>query len=736
MLTNEAMTVLQKRYLRKNDQGQVVETPEEMFRRVASAVASAERPYGRGEAEALVWEERFLQMMSDLEFLPNSPTLMNAGRELGQLSACFVLPVEDSMEGIFETVKNTALVHKSGGGTGFSFSRLRPANDEVRSTKGVSSGPLSFMEVFNAATETIKQGGMRRGANMGILRVDHPDILEFISSKRDGHRLTNFNISVALTEKFMEAVETNQEYSLINPRSKAVAGRLNAREVFDEIVQSAWENGEPGIIFLDRINRDNPTPELGEIESTNPCGEQPLLPYESCNLGSINLAKMLKWHGGRLAVDYDRLRETVHLSVRFLDNVIDVNRFPLPMIDEMTRGNRKIGLGVMGFADMLLRMNVPYDTDEAVDTGRHLMEFINLEAHAYSEFLGGERGSFPNFPRSVHARRYAAMRNATVTTVAPTGTISIIAGCSSGIEPIFAVSYVRNVLDGTEMVEVNPIFEEVAKQRGFYSQELMTEIAQRGTVRGLDSVPEDVQAVFATAHDIVPVWHVRMQAAFQESVDNAVSKTVNFPSHATAKDVEEVYLEAHRSGCKGVTVYRDGSRLAQVLNIGSVNREAVPVKGTPRPRPGVTRGTTEKVRTGCSNLYITINEDEEGLCEVFTQMGKSGGCTASQSEAISRLISLALRSGIEPEAVIKQIKGIRCPSPAWSNGGATLSCADAIAKALERYVHEKRGGQWHPHQSKEPAGLSGHCPECPDCGHMLDFGEGCVVCRSCGFSRC
>ncbi len=736
MLTKEAITVLQKRYLKKNDQGQVVETPEEMFRRVATVVASTERAYGRTEAEALVWEERFLQLMSDLEFMPNSPTLMNAGRELGQLSACFVLPIEDSMEGIFETVKHTALIHKSGGGTGFSFSRLRPANDEVRSTKGVSSGPLSFMEVFNAATETIKQGGTRRGANMGILRVDHPDILEFISCKKDGHRLTNFNISVALTEKFMEAVEANQEYSLLNPRTKEVAGRLNAREVFDRIVQSAWENGEPGIIFLDRINRDNPTPELGEIESTNPCGEQPLLPYESCNLGSINLAKMLKWHSGRLAVDYEKLRETVHLGVRFLDNVIDANRYPLPMIEEITRGNRKIGLGVMGFADMLLRMNVAYDSDEAVETGRRLMEFINLEAHAYSEFLGRERGSFPNFSSSALARRHTSMRNATVTTVAPTGTISIIAGCSSGVEPIFAVSYVRNVLDGTEMVEVNPIFEEVAKQRGFYSEEQMKEIARRGTVRGLDSVPEDVQGVFATSHDIAPIWHVRMQSAFQESVDNAVSKTVNFSSSASPQEVEEVYMEAYKTGCKGVTVYRDGSRLSQVLNIGSVNREAAQVRGTPRPRPAVTRGTTEKVQTGCSNLYITINEDEEGLCEVFTQMGKSGGCTASQSEAISRLISLALRSGVEPQSVIKQIKGIRCPSPAWSNGGVTLSCADAIAKALERYVQEKKDGHWHPHQSKESAGLSGHCPECPECGHMLEFGEGCVVCKNCGFSKC
>ncbi|MDP2661585.1 MAG: vitamin B12-dependent ribonucleotide reductase, partial [Dehalococcoidia bacterium] len=651
-------------------------------------------------------------------------------------SACFVLPVEDSMEGIFETVKNTALIHKSGGGTGFSFSRLRPANDEVRSTKGVSSGPLSFMEVFNAATETIKQGGTRRGANMGILRVDHPDILAFITSKQEGHKLTNFNISVAVTEKFMEAVEENQEYSLINPRTHEVAGRLNAREVFDLIVHSAWENGEPGIIFLDRINRDNPTPELGEIESTNPCGEQPLLPYESCNLGSINMAKMLKWQGGRLAVDYEKLRETVHLVVRFLDNVIDVNRYPLPMIEEITKANRKIGLGVMGFADMLLRMNIPYDSEEALELGHHVMEFINLEGHAYSEFLGRERGSFPNFPRSTLAKRYAAMRNATVTTIAPTGTISIIAGCSGGVEPIFAVSYTRNVLDGTELVEVNPIFEEVAKQRGFYSEELMKEIARQGTVRGMNSVPEDVQTVFATAHDITPIWHIRMQAAFQDSVDNAVSKTVNFPRSAAPKDVEEVYMLAYKSGCKGVTVYRDGSRASQVLNIGSVNREAIATRGTPRPRPAVTTGITEKVRIACGDLYITINEDAQGLCEVFILIGKSGGCTASQSEAIGRLISLALRSGVKPEAIIKQIKGIRCPEPAWSNGGVNLSCADAIAKSLERFLAGKGGWQPEHQPAKSSAVFSGHCPECPDCGNLLDFSEGCVVCRACGFSKC
>lgn len=756
-VTANARVVLERRYLKKDDSGKAVETPRQLFERVARAIAAAERNYGATDVEVEKTAERFYEMMAKLEFMPNSPTLMNAGRELGQLSACFVLPVGDSMEEIFDAIKYTALIHKSGGGTGFSFSRLRPANDTVRSTAGVSSGPISFMEVFNAATETIKQGGTRRGANMGILRVDHPDILEFITCKKDSTKLTNFNISVALTDKFMKALEADGEYELVNPRSKRIYKKIKARKVFDMIVNMAWRNGEPGIIFLDRINRDNPTPKIGEIESTNPCGEQPLLPYESCNLGSINLAKMTTVKDGRIEVDWTKLGEIVRLSVRFLDNVIDMNRHPLPQIEQMTRSNRKIGLGVMGFADMLLRMGTPYDTDEALKLGADLMKFIDEEAHKASVALAEERGSFPNFAESTLAKRFGKMRNATVTTIAPTGTISIISGVSSGIEPIFAVAYVRNVMDKDILPEVNPIFAEVSRDRGFYTDDLMKEIAAKGTLKDVRAVPEDVRRLFVTALDISPEWHIKMQGAFQDHTDNAVSKTVNFPREATQKDVEDVYMLAYRLGCKGVTVYRYGSREDQVLSVGGEapmsGAEITPQEEAsrlPRARPYLTRGATQRLETGCGHLYVTINEDERGLCEVFTQMGKSGGCTASQAEAVGRLISLALRSGIEPEAIVKQLKGIRCPSPLWQPGGMVLSCSDAVAKALERFVKDREAfhERAEPGAAAEPGSLrpgatkqnyvdkGDVCPECPECGSMVEYVEGCVVCRTCGFSKC
>ncbi len=1011
-----AKTVLERRYLRKGDDGKPIETPRQLFERVARAIASAEANYGGSEEEIENTARRFYEIMARQEFLPNSPTLMNAGRELGQLSACFVLPIGDSMEEIFDAIKFTALIHKclvpetlvmtdrgcrklgaiekgvwiethdgmdkvverhsngvqevftvetvegysvsgtchhrlmvrdtegahewrrieelhrddtllmklggwlggasesvdceveeilqsgiderviesdesalceflrraftehgwidptgvvsvdlaseeiarevqtmlfyvgvptirteclltictrsgfqvfrdkigfdstllnrrtdeiderglsaalnstgvahdeaddegffcvtvkelvpqgerdvvdltvegthaylangfvshnSGGGTGFSFSRLRPASDSVKSTAGVSSGPISFMEVFNTATETIKQGGTRRGANMGILRVDHPDIIPFITSKKDSAKLTNFNISVALTDRFMAALAEDGEYELVNPRTKKPASKMKARKVFDMIVNMAWRNGEPGIIFLDRINRDNPTPNVGEIESTNPCGEQPLLPFESCNLGSVNLSKMLKLEGGRYVVDYDRLRETVHWSVRFLDNVIDVNRYPLKQIEDMTKANRKIGLGVMGFADMLLHMGIPYDSNDALDLGRKLMKFIDDEGGKASAALAQERGSFPNFDGSRLSERNDRMRNATVTTIAPTGTISIIASASSGVEPIFAVAYVRNVMDKDILPEVNPIFEEVAKGRGFHSDEMMKEIAARGSVREVKGVPEDVRKLFVTALDIDPEAHIRMQAAFQEHTDNAVSKTVNFPNEATTADVEKAYLLAYELGCKGVTVYRYGSRSDQVLSVGDAPAKEEATEDdeedslAPRPRPYVTKGSTQRIETGCGHLYVTINEDESGLCEVFTQMGKSGGCTASQSEAIGRLLSLALRSGIEPESIVKQLRGIRCPSPLWQPGGMVLSCSDAVAKALERYSKDRpavrEGADW---AVSATAGKQNHvdrgdvCPECPECGSMVEYVEGCVVCRTCGYSRC
>ncbi|MBT9159224.1 MAG: Vitamin B12-dependent ribonucleoside-diphosphate reductase [Dehalococcoidia bacterium] len=1113
-ISPNAMVVLERRYLRKDGEGQVVESPEELFRRVARHIASAEETYD-SQADIRSWEERFYRIMADLEFLPNSPTLMNAGRELGQLSACFVLPVEDSMESIFDAVKNTALIHKSGGGTGFSFSRLRPEKDRVGSTGGVASGPVSFMRAFDTATDVIKQGGMRRGANMAILNVDHPDIMSFIACKENHNVLTNFNISVAVTESFMKAVEQGADYDLINPRTKGVVGRLNAREVFGKMVDMAWRNGDPGLVFLDRINRDNPTPHLGSIESTNPCGEQPLLPYESClakgtrittnrglekiedlylrqqqseqifiatqsgeeavfrpgviiytgqkpvfritltngqsirltadhcvltakgfkqvqelilgeseiviqakmagelafyrdgetklyqmlgwfsgdgwftdkktfgltfgpedehafetlipvwrdftgtsqirvqtqrnfvrcvsaerisirqklldlgfkpakgpgkrvpesifsapkelqiaylqglfcadgsihhkkpqlslsaaslemlrdvqllllnlgiysnlkfylvkqrgraqgslriygknmvrfmrlvglslslskqakaeerlaanprlygakmavsvfsiqpdgidevydiyepvthtliaegmvvhncNLGSINLSRMVSEEDASPTIDWEKLAGVAKTAVRFLDNVIDINKFPLPGIEEMTKSTRKIGLGVMGFADMLIRLGIPYDSEEAIKTGESIMEFIEKEATSASVELAGARGVFPAFKGSIYDKRRAPrVRNATRTTIAPTGTLSIIAGCSSGIEPLFALSYFRHILDGDKLVEVNPLFEEVAKKEGVFSDELMKTLAEQGKVRGIEGIPEWVQQVFVTAHDISPEWHVRMQAAFQRHTDNAVSKTINFPHQATREDVGRAYMLAYEEGCKGITIYRDRSREAQVLAIGRDEKG----KMTPRGRPDATFGVTEKMTTGCGNLYITVNSDERGICEVFTSLGKSGGCASAQLEAISRLISISLRAGLSVESLVKHIKGIRCPSIAWDRGHAVLSCADAIGTVLEKHLNRRASpdGRGEDGESRvesqenrlkadrlkegggslQPSAFSLRTPDsrlqtldyvggqCPECGGLLVYQEGCHICYACGYTKC
>jgi len=731
-LSPNARRVLEKRYLKKDEDGKPIETPEDMFRRVAENVAQADKNYDNN-ADIKKRAEEFYQLLTSLEFLPNSPTLMNAGRELQQLSACFVIPIEDSMESIFEAVKCTALIHKSGGGTGFSFSRLRPKDSPVKTTKGVSSGPISFMTVFDAATETVKQGGTRRGANMGILRVDHPDIIDFIHCKDDGHKLNNFNISVALTKEFMEALENDREYDLIDPHTKKKIHRLPAKEVFDLIVKQAHKNGDPGIIFLDKINEHNPTPHIGEIESTNPCGEQPLLPYESCNLGSINLAKMVKEDDKK--IDYDKLGKVVKLAVRFLDNVIDMNNYPLKIIGEMTRANRKIGLGVMGFADMLIQLGIPYDSEEGVKTAEEVMKFIHDKAWETSAQLAKERGAFPNFKGSIYDNgKSEKVRNATTTTIAPTGTIGIIANCSSGIEPLFGVCFIRKVMDKEELVEVNPYFEKIAKEEGFYSEKLMCQIAEKGSVQGIKEIPLRIQRLFRTAHDIAPEWHIKIQAAFQKYTDNAVSKTINFPHDASCEDIKAAYLLAYKSNCKGITVYRDGSREEQVLYRGLKKKEEKGIR-LPRPRPPVTRGITQKITTGCGNLYVTINEDEKGPCEVFSQMGKSGGCAASQSEATSRLISLALRSGIDIEVIIKQLKGIRCPSPSWQKGGMVLSCPDAISKAMEKYI--KNELETTPLKKIATTKAStGIYPECPECGELVELVEGCAVCRACGYSKC
>jgi ribonucleoside-diphosphate reductase alpha chain len=571
-LTENALRVLEKRILARDDHGRVAETPEAMFRRVALSVASADLQYGSRD-DASASEEAFFEMMASLEFLPNSPTLMNAGRNLAQLSACFVLPVEDSMEGIFGTLRDTALIQKSGGGTGFSFSRLRPKEDPIESTNGVSSGPVSFMRLYNFATEVTKLGGKRAGANMAILRVDHPDIEEFIAAKTNPLELNTFNISVAVTDEFMERVKKGEKYDLINPRTREVAGQLDAREILDRIVESAWRNGEPGVIFIDRINRDNPTPELGEIESTNPCGEQPLLAYESCVLGSINLA-MFHRDG---AIDYDRLKEVVKLAVHFLDNIIDVSEYPIAEIAQITRQNRKIGLGVMGWADLLILLGIPYDSEQAINLAEEVMSFVSREAMHASVELATQRGPFPRwFQESIYKkadglragrpRSQEPRRNATVTTVAPTGTISLIANCSSGIEPVYSIAYRRLSFESDRLMFVHPMFEDYARRHGFHSDALMKRIAKRGSLHDVPEVSADARRVFVTTHEIVPEWHVRMQAAFQKQIDAAVSKTINFPADATIEDVKRAYLLAHELGCKGITVYRDGSREKQVLS--------------------------------------------------------------------------------------------------------------------------------------------------------------------------
>jgi ribonucleoside-diphosphate reductase alpha chain len=743
-LSENAVTVLRKRYLRRTSEGEVTETPRDMFWRVARTVASAEEDLG-GDSEGRAIE--FYNLMARREFLPNSPTLMNAGRELGQLSACFVLPVEDSMESIFEAVKHTALIHKSGGGTGFSFSRIRPMDDAVHSTKGVSSGPLSFMTVFDKATETVKQGGVRRGANMAVLRVDHPDIEEFIEVKRDMKRLNNFNLSVAATDRFMDAVEKGDRYDLVNPRTGEATASLDAGDVFGRIVDAAWSSGEPGLIFIDRMNEANPTPHIGEIEATNPCGEQPLLAYEACNLGSVNLSLMVKENEAGPEVDWPRLGRVVRQAVRFLDDVIEVNRFPLERIERMVRGNRKIGLGVMGFADMLYGLGIPYDSQEGLDMAENVMSFVADRARQTSTELAREREPFPNFRGSTYEQQgLPPMRNATVTTIAPTGSISIIAGCSGGVEPAFALAYTRRNLldDGDELREVNPLFRRVAEREGFLSDRLLDSIVDQGGCQDLEEVPEEVANVFVTSHDIPAAWHVRMQAAFQKYTDNAVSKTVNMPSSATREDVAEVFTLARRLNCKGVTIYRDGSRDRQVLNIDRSADDSAAVEPPapslppqprkPRSRPELTTGTTRRIQTGCGKLYVTINSDENGPFEIFTQMGKAGGCAASQAEAISRLVSLALRSGIPPEEIYGELMGISCHRVVWQKGVRIMSCADAIGKAIQWHDTETAGRRAAEGEDGSPGN---HAGACPGCGGPLKYESGCVSCAlNCGYSEC
>lgn len=729
-VNDNAEIVLARRYYRKDLDGNPTEDATMLFWRVAFAIAAEESKYENTTVSPDTLAKDFYTMMANMEFLPNSPTLMNAGTPLGQLAACFVLPVGDSIEEIFDAVKHAAMIHKSGGGTGFSFSRLRPKDSRVGSTGGVASGPVSFLRIFNTATEQIKQGGTRRGANMGILRIDHPDVMEFIRAKEREGEFNNFNFSVALTEDFMKAVEAGDDYDLIDPHNQRVVSTLNAREVFEILVQKAWEKGDPGIVFLDRINRDNPTPELGEIESTNPCGEQPLLPYEACNLGSINLNVMVHTDEGIITVDWDKLRRVVHLSVRFLDNVIDASRYPLDRITEMVRTNRKIGLGIMGWADMLFQLNIPYNSQEALNLAEKVMEFIQAEGRSASKQLSKERGPFPAYEKSIFGERdLGPYRNATVTTIAPTGTLSILAGCSSGIEPLFALSFARHVMDGDKLVETNPFFKAALEDRGCYSEKLMDVITEKGTIADIDYLPEELRKVYVTAMDIEAEYHLKMQAAFQKYTDNAVSKTVNVPKEATVDDIRSIYWMAYEQGCKGVTVYRDGSLQSQVLcTEGSKPEESSANTRLKVDRPEIVYGFTQKVETGLGVLYVTINEIDGKPFELFTTIGKSGRSITAKAEAIGRLVSLALRAGIEPIDIVRQLKGIGGEHPVFQKKGLLLSIPDAIAWILEnRYLKSSVS----VHSSN---GLTKQL--CPECGDELVFEEGCNKCYSCGFTKC
>ncbi|GBD11487.1 Vitamin B12-dependent ribonucleoside-diphosphate reductase [bacterium HR23] len=745
-LTENALRVLQARYFLRNKDGQVVEDAQGMFRRVARAIAQVERQYDP-HADVGAIADAFYGMMARLEFLPNSPTLMNAGTGAGTLSACFVIGLEDTMEGIMDTAKHAAMVQKFGGGTGFALSKIRPKGAPISTTHGKACGPVAVLRHLSSVSKLVTQGGKRDGANMAVMDVRHPDILEFITCKRKEGEIHNFNISVAVDTDFMERVERGEDYDLIDPRTGQVVGRLNAREVFEEIVKGAWLNGEPGMLFMDRINQDNATPHLGKIMATNPCGEQPLLPYESCNLGSLNLVKFLRYTPQDAEVDWERLRSAVRLAVRFLDNVIDANHYAIPEIERMTKLTRKIGLGVMGWADMLIRLGIPYDSEEGLAMARRVMGFIRREADQMSAELAQQRGAFPAFKGSIHDKPGAPpLRNAWRLTVAPTGTISMIAGCSSGIEPIFALVFRKqNILGGQTLYYIDQAFEAVARAEGFYSDALMEHLAQGKSLQERTDVPSWVRRLFVTAPDISPEWHVRMQAAFQESVDAGISKTINFPNHATVEDVRKAYLLAWKLGCKGITVYRAGSRVEEVLTAGT-EAKPQPQAGAqpylqPRERPPIVMGRTERIRTGHGNMYVTINTDEAGKpFEVFVALGKAGGCDSAQLEAIARLVSLALRSGVDPQAIVEQLRGITC-CPSWDGGVLVKSAPDALALALGRAIglEPPRPTAIQPPllpKNGEKRAVAGYWGVCKKCNGPLVYQEGCLTCRECGYSEC
>ena len=814
-LSANARTVLEKRYLVKDTSGKAIETPEDMFWRVATVVAEADRRYGATEQEIHGTAVQFYELMTQRRFEPNSPTLMNAGRPLGQLSACFVLPVADALsnghDGIYDTLRSMALIHQSGGGTGFSFSRLRPGGAMVRSTTGVASGPVSFMKLYDASTEAVKQGGTRRGANMGILRVDHPDVLDFIACKEDLTQVVNFNISVGITRKFMDALKADGEYDLINPANQQVVGTVKAKDVWDKMILGAWRTGEPGVFFIDEANKYNPVPHLGTYEATNPCGEQPLLPYDVCNLGSVNIG-IYAVNG---SMDWDALRADIRLSAHFLDNIIDVNKYPLPEIDQLSKRIRRIGLGVMGFADALIKLGIRYDSVEGVEFGRRIMEFLDVEGKAQSEIMAKSRGAFPEWSQSIwgpdetcardadgnRIRPMQMLRNCNVTTVAPTGTISIIAGCSSGLEPLFAVAFMRNQA-GVMMPDVNEDFVQMAKAGGWYSDELMERIAKTGTINHPE-VPAKVKEAFRTANEIPAEWHIRMQAAFQKHCDSAISKTTNFSHAATIEDVRTIYEMAYAMDCKGVTVYRDGSRDGQVLSTGATAGAAAERKGEgatvgekadflervaelehendrlkkilfdveaenlnrrqKRSRPDKLRGTTIRRETPLGVMFVNVTEDEKGQpFEVFINLGKAGGSAMADAEALGRMISLSLRSGIPLMEIHKQLRGISSDRAVGLGPNKVLSMPDAVGQALYEWWQDKQGvqqdllstptvqssmptpsysvpvpviagGQQMERNSRDTGEFIGSCP---DCGSQLEFAEGCVKCHVCGFSEC
>jgi ribonucleoside-diphosphate reductase alpha chain len=767
--SESALRVLRERYLdrsRKVAGGAAPgagrgETAEDMCWRVASAIASAEATWGKTQQQIHEVACQFYELMVDGAFLPNSPTLMNAGKDNGlQYSACFVLPVGDSMDEIFEAVKRAAIIHKSGGGTGFAFSRLRPKDTTVQSTGGKASGPVSFLRVFNGATEAVKQGGTRRGANMGILKVDHPDILEFIHCKLDGG-IANFNISVSMTEPFMQALAVDGEYDLVDPHTHEVAGRLVARAVFDRIVKAAWQTGDPGLVFIDRVNSGpaNPVRDLETIEATNPCGEQPLAPNDACNLGSINLDKFGRPEDPKAPIVWDALEQVVRLSVRFLDDVIQVNPYPLPEIMDQVHRNRRIGLGIMGWADLLIQLGIPYDSQAALDLAAKVMEFITTIGRDESARLAEERGPFPNWAKSIY-RDGRPLRNSTVTTIAPTGTISIIAGCSSGIEPLFAVAY-SHIVGERHLTFVNPHFEIVARKRGFHSDELMEKVAEHGTLHDIPEVPEDVRRVFVTAHEIAPEWHVRMQAAFQKYTDNGVSKTINLPNSAAAEDVARAYRLAYDLGCLGITVFRDGCKSAhggQVLHVGTgaagaggagKERSGIEeheglahVPTTVKPRPRTLRGVTFRVDTPLGTGYVHVNQSTSGEpFEVFLNVGKAGSDVQADAEALGRLISLILRmpSPLTPrervEEIVKQLDRIGGRRDAGMGPGRVRSIPDAVAQVLAEHVGLREPGEEHVREARE--GRPKASDMCPDCQNFtLVFEEGCQKCHVCGFSEC